>query len=263
MIVGLGSTPFLSSRSWAQEQASPTPASASEPTPTPAATPEVITSEAPLDPMAATEVYLARVPADARARSDAYFEGGYWLQLWNYLLSAVIALVLLFTRLSARLRDVAERITRFRALQTALYWCQYLLVTTLLGFPLAVYQGWYREHQYGMSNQTFAAWATEQEIGLCLGLIGGALAMMVLYAVLRRAPRTWWLWGALAAMAFLVISALIGPVFISPLFNKYTTLDDPKLRDPILSLARANGIPAENVYVVDESKQTKRISANV
>ena len=51
-------------------------------------------------------------------------------------------------------------------------------------------------------------------------------------------------------------------MFIFPLFNKYTKLEDPRIKDPI-SLARANGIPAHEVYVFDASRQSDRVSANV
>src|ERR1039457_7128145 len=61
---------------------------------------------------AATDAYMARIPASARARSDAYFEGGYWLILWDFLYGAVIALVLLNLRWSAAMRNLAERIDR-------------------------------------------------------------------------------------------------------------------------------------------------------
>ena len=64
-------------------------------------------------------------------------------------------------------------------------------------------------------------------------------------------------------MVFLVIGALIAPVFIAPLFNRFTLLTDPRIRDPILRLAHANGIAADRVYVMDASRQTTRISANV
>jgi STE24 endopeptidase len=62
---------------------------------------------------------------------------------------------------------------------------------------------------------------------------------------------------------FLVLALFIGPVFISPLFNEYQPLPDGKVKDAILSMARANGVPADNVYAFDASRQTKRISANV
>lgn len=64
-------------------------------------------------------------------------------------------------------------------------------------------------------------------------------------------------------MCFLVFLVMIGPVFVFPIFNKFTILDDPRLTKPILSLAHANGIAADKVYEMDASRQTTRMSANV
>ena len=86
---------------------------------------------------------------------------------------------------------------------------------------------------------------------------------MAIYAVIRRAPRTWWLWGAGVSLVFVGFTIAIAPVFIEPVFNKYTPLTDKKIKDPILRLARANGIPATDVFVFDASRQTTRVSANV
>ena len=215
------------------------------------------------DPVAATEAYLARMTPEQRTRSDAYFEGGYWLQLWGFLYGAAVSLLLLATGLSARMRDLAVRTTRFAGLQTALYWLQYLVVTGVVSFPLTVYEGYFREHAYGLSTQAFGAWLGDQGKGLLVGAIMGGLALMAVYAVFRRAKRTWWAWGAGVSLVFLVIAIAIAPVFIEPLFNKYTPLKDESIRGPILRLARANGIPATDVFVVDASKQSNRVSANV
>jgi STE24 endopeptidase len=215
------------------------------------------------DAGSATEAYLARLSPEKRAKSDAYFEGGYWLTLWSFLYGLGVAWILLATRLSARMRDFAERLTRFRTLQTFLYVLQYILVTALLGFPWAVYTDFSREHKYGMATQDFPAWLLDQLKGLGLGLIFGGLALTLLYAVLRWKPRTWWIWGAVVSVLIGVALIALGPVFIEPVFNRYTELKDPSLREPILSLARANGIQTKHVYVVDASKQTNRVSANV
>jgi STE24 endopeptidase len=226
---------------------------------TPVATPLAT----PLDPVVATEAYLARLSPEERARSDAYFEGGYWLTLWSLLYGLGVAGLLLSTGLSARMRDLAARITRRGPLRTAIYWAQYLIATTLATAPLTVYQGYFREHRYGLATQTFGPWLADQGKGLAVGLVLGAPFLALLYGILRRAPRTWWIWGAAASTAFLAFVALIAPVYINPLFNEYTPLADPAVRDPILAMARANGIPAEEVWQVDASRQTTRISANV
>ncbi|HYH01315.1 MAG TPA: M48 family metallopeptidase [Terriglobales bacterium] len=215
------------------------------------------------DVEAAVNAYLASVPPEARARSDAYFEGGYWLLLWDFLYGTAIALVLLTTGLSAKMRDLSERITRFTPLQTAIYWIEYLVITSVLAFPLAVYEGFFRERKYGLMNQTFGGWFGDQFKGMVVGLILGSIAVTALFAIVRRLPRTWWVWGTVASIVFLMFTALIGPVYIAPMFNKYTKLEDPRIKEPILAMARANGIPAHDVWQVDASRQSKRISANV
>ena len=212
---------------------------------------------------AATDAYLAEIPASARAKSDDYFEGGYWLILWDFLYGAVVYLLLLHFRWSAMMRNLAERITRFKPLQTLIYWVEFLIVTTILGAPLAIYEGYFRERQYGLATQTFGPWMGEQFEMLLLNMVIGGIAAMVLFGVVRRVPRTWWIWGAVVSMCFLVFLVMIGPVLVFPIFNKFTVLDDPRVTKPILSLAHANGIAADKVYEMDASRQTTRMSANV
>ncbi len=212
---------------------------------------------------AATQAYLDLLPPAATARSDAYFEGGYWLILWDFLYASAICLLLLNLRWSAGLRNRAERITRFRWLQDALYWVQYLFVTFVLGFPLEYYENFVREHKYGLATQTFLPWMGDEGKGLLVNLVMGAIAIVILFAIVRRCQRTWWIWGSLGMICILVVAIAIGPVFIQPIFNKITRLNDPKITAPILRMAHANGIPTNDVYEIDASRQTTRMSANV
>ena len=206
---------------------------------------------------------MAQIPVDARARSDAYFEGGYWMILWDFLYEAVILLLLLNLGWSAAMRNLAERVTRFKPVHTFVYWVQYLLVTTILGFPLAVYEDYFREHQYGLATQTFGPWLGDQFKGLLVGLVLGGVLVVVLFGIVRRLQRAWWIWGAVVTIGFMMVVVLIAPVYIVPIFNKVSRLDDPKVTQPILSMARANGIPARDVFEIDASRQTTRMSANV
>jgi len=215
------------------------------------------------DPAAATKAWLDTVPADKRARSDAYFEGGYWLLLWNFLITAAISIFLLQLRVSARLRDFAEQITRIKSLQVWFYAVPLVLITAILSFPLAIYENFVREHQYGMATQTFGPWFGEQLIALIVTLIFLPIVLVVLYWVFRIAPKSWWLWGTAVIAVFGMLGSFIFPVYVAPLFNKYNAVTDPTIRDPILAMARANEIPVDQVYEFDASRQTKRISANV
>jgi len=217
----------------------------------------------PFDPAAATQEWLDSVPRNQREKSNAYFEGGYWLILWDFVLAAAISIVLLTSRFSARLRDFSGRVTKIRNVQIACYAIPYLLIVYALSFPLNLYENFFREHQYALSTQSFAPWFREQLLGLALTLACGTLLVVILYAVFRRAPRTWWIWGTVVMIIFSGTLVLIAPVYIEPLFNSYKPITNPKIRDPILAMARANEIPVKQVFEVDASRQTTRVSANV
>lgn len=211
----------------------------------------------------AVETYLAKMSPAQRARSNTYFEGGYWLSLWDFLFSAVAMWLLLSLGWSASMRNLAKRLTGFRPLQTALYWIQFMVLTSVITFPLTVYEGYFREHKYGLSNQTFGPWFKDQVVALAVGVVLGAILIVPLFGLVRRMGRNWWVAGAVLMVVFLAFVSLIAPVYVFPLFNTYTKLEDPTVKNPILSLARANGIPAKDVYEFDASKQSKRVSANV
>lgn len=215
------------------------------------------------DVNAAVNAYFAKMPPAERARSNAYFEGGYWLILWDFLSTVVVMWLLLHFRVSAGMRNLAERMTRYRPLQTAIYWVQFIAVSYVGTFPLDLYESYFREHKYGLLNQTFGPWMRDQAVLVAVTVVLGAIFLVPMFALIRRAGRSWWAWGAALMIVFLAFVSLIAPVYISPLFNTYTKLQDARIKDPILSMARANGIPATDVYEFDESRQSNRVSANV
>jgi len=237
---------------------------ASSQTAVPASTGNAATSTASqFDINSAVEAYLAKMPPARRAQSDAYFEGGYWMILWDFLVSALVMWLMLHFRWSAKMRNLAERITRIRPLQTAIYWVQFFVVVEILTFPLSLYEGYFREHKYGLLNQTFGPWMRDQLVMAMVGIVLGAIAVVPLFWVVERLGKNWWVWGAVVMIVFSAFVALIAPVYVFPLFNKYNKLQDARIKDPILQMARANGIPARDVYEFDASRQSNRVSANV
>ena len=238
------------------------PVHAQEISPAPATSTKIETAKS-FHPVEATKAWLNTVPADKRAKSDAYFEGGYWLILWNFLVGAAIAIFLLASKWSARLRDFAERTTNSKSIEVAIYAIGYVLIVAVLSFPLAFYQLFLREHHYGFATQTFGPWFVEQLVGLVVALIASSIGLVVFYSVFRRAPKSWWLWGTLVAVVLSFVGNFIAPIYVEPLFNTYKPLTDAKIRDSILAMAQANEIPVKQVFEVDASRQTTRVSANV
>lgn len=217
----------------------------------------------PFDAQKATNAYLAQVGGAARAHSDAYFEGHYVLLAVDALYAIAVSALLLWLGISARMRNFARRQASSRFWQASIYAAQYLTLTALFSLPLTIYERFVRERAYGLMNQTFLQWLGDQGKSFGLNLIAGVVLITLIYSAIRRANKTWWLWGAGIAIAFTAFISLITPVFVAPLFNTYTPLPASPLRAEILATARANGIPADNVYLVDASRQSDRISANV
>jgi len=211
----------------------------------------------------ATTRYLSKINGAARARSDAYFEGGYWLQLLDLLTALAVAGLFLWSGLSVRIQDWAEGRNNSRAYQVMLYVAAYVPLAILATFPLSLYEGFFREHAYGLSNQSFWRWLGDYGIQCALTFAACVVLLPFLYGVIRRTRELWWIWGAGLAIAFQIFVIAIWPVFIAPLFNHYTPLPDSPLKTKILSLARANEVPVDNVWLVDASRQSNRVSANV
>ena len=217
----------------------------------------------PRDAVAATQAYMDRLPAATVARANAYYEGGYWLQLWDWLVGMAVAGLLLWTRPSTALRDWAGRRLKWLPLRDAVYGAAYAAAGWGLSLPLTVYRGYVREHAYSMATQTFGAWFGEQLIGLSVAMLAAAILVSLLYAVLRRAGGAWWLWGTGVTMAFMMLAMVVAPVYVEPLFNTYKPVEEGPVKTAVLRMAHANGVPVDNVYVFDASRQTTRISANV
>lgn len=215
------------------------------------------------DVEAATRAYLDTLQGPARAQSDAYFEGGYWLPLWSTAIGVLVDWLLLRFRIAHGIRAFAEARTGRLWLVTWITALAYTAIGWVLTLPWTIYTNYFREQTYGLMNQAFGGWFGEELIDLGITLLVAPLIIMAVYAVIRRAPRGWWMWATGVVAAFMVFGMVVAPVYIAPLFNKYTEMEQGPLRQKIEAVAAKYDIPANHIYVFDASKQTKRISANV
>jgi STE24 endopeptidase len=133
----------------------------------------------------------------------------------------------------------------------------------VLTFPLDYWVGFVRERQYGLSTQDFAGWFSDWVKNAGVNLVIFPLFIAVLYLFVRIAKSAWWIWASAVTAVFFITAVALAPVFIAPMFNTYTPMQEGALKTDILAMAQANGVPAENVFVYDESRQSHRVSANV
>jgi len=193
----------------------------------------------------------------------SYYRSGNVLWIVGNIWDLLIPSLLLFLGVSARIRNWARRRGRKWFFEIALYFIAFTVIVFLVDIPLSYYQGFVRQHAYGLSNQTFDKWARDEVTGLLVGLVGGILFMWVPYLLLTKSPRRWWLYTGLAAIPFIVLVALVQPIWIDPLFNRFGPMKDKALEADILSLAERAGIEGSRVFEVAKSEDTNAVNAYV
>ncbi|MBP6546628.1 MAG: M48 family metallopeptidase [Phenylobacterium sp.] len=218
---------------------------------------------AQFDPAAATQAYLATLPPEAHAKATAYTQGGHWVLLWAALVSILVAWLVLKSGVLVKVRDAVQAKKSRPWLAVAAVVVVDAVIEGLLTLPWSAYEDWWRQKSYGLTDQAFGGWLGETLTMVLISLIMTAALASGVYAVMRKAPRTWWAWsGGLVAVAFMVIMVL-APVFIEPLFNTYTPAPAGPVRDTVVTMANANGVPSDKIYVYNGSKQSNRYTANV
>lgn len=132
---------------------------------------------------------------------------------------------------------------------------------SVLFFPVNFYIGFYLEHKYNLSNQTFSKWIWENLKGVLISGIIGIPLLLFFYYVLNSYGSMWWLPFAIILFLLSVVLARIAPILILPLFYKITPLENENLKIKIRELATDAGIKLQEVFRFNMSKNTKKANA--
>jgi STE24 endopeptidase len=132
---------------------------------------------------------------------------------------------------------------------------------SVLSFPVSYYSGFFLEHKYNLSNQTFWKWIWENLKALLVSLAIGIPILLTFYYILNTFYSLWWLLFAIIMFFFSVVLSKLFPVLILPIFYKLTPVDNELLKEKIKSLGERAGIKVENVYKFNMSKNTKKANA--
>ncbi len=179
----------------------------------------------------------------------------------NLILSALALVVVLALGLNLWLKQLVLGISPDVWLSTFLYFTVALVAYELAFFPLSYYSGFVLPHRYGLSTQTLRAWLVDVVKGGVLGIVLGGLVIEVVYAILRSAPETWWLWASAFMLLFNIVLANLAPVVIFPIFFKFKPLEDAELVGRLTALAERAKTRVRGVYTMMLSEKTTAATA--
>lgn len=201
------------------------------------------------------------VVPEPSALAMSYYYSGNALWIIGYVLAFAIPLVVLFTGFSKKLSDFSFKVGKKRVGAIAVYIVLYTLLSSLVTFPLSIYSGYFREHTYGLSSQTLSKWFKDYAILLVLSLVVYIILAWVLYLLIRKSPKRWWLYSAIAGIGFCFVFLFVQPIWIDPLFDKFGPMQNKELEAKILQLAAKAGIEGGRVFEVNKSIDTHQVNA--
>jgi Zn-dependent protease with chaperone function len=199
-------------------------------------------------------------PTDKAVR---YYRSGVALWLFGVVWGFAVPVFYLFTGLSARIRTLAQRIGKRWFFTIALYFVLFSLVDFVIELPLGYYEEFVRQHAYGLSNQTLGKWAHDQAVGLLVGIVASVAFGWVPFLLLKKSPRRWWMYTGAFSVPLIVFLVLVEPIWVAPMYNKFTPMKDKALESQILGLASRAGIEGSRVFEVEKSVDTKALNAYV
>ena len=218
---------------------------------------------ASFDPAAATAAYMAELSPAAHAKATAYTQGGHWLLLWGWLVSLVAYWLILKSNVLSRTQAGLEKRKPRPLLVSFVLSLIVLAIDFVLELPWQSYSAWWRETQYGLSSQSWPGWFGDNAIQTAIQLPFIALFFLALYALIRRARRSWPIWAGALVAVFLILGYWAQPAVVEPLINTYKPAPPGPVRDLVVALGKANGVPTDKIFVFNGSKQSNRYTANV
>ncbi len=178
---------------------------------------------------------------------------------------AVISFILLFLFVWLGFSLQLEYYLRSSISNDYLLLLSYVLVlgifSSVLFSPLNYYTGFYLEHKYNLSNQTFGKWIWEGIKETLIGSVIGIPILLLFYFVLKSFGMMWWLPFAVLMFILSVVFAQIVPIIILPLFYKITPIENDDLKERIVALSKDAGLKVQNVFKFNMSKNTKKANA--
>jgi Zn-dependent protease with chaperone function len=188
------------------------------------------------------------------------------LRLIGFVYGLIVLWLILHWKLGPKFRDWAERSSAKRFLQTLVFSPLLLLTIAVLTLPLAVYAEMV-EKKFGLSVQGWGSWSWDWVKAELLQLVIGTLLIWLLYGVIRRSPRRWWVYFWLLSLPIGLFLFFIGPWVIDPMFHKFEPLQqkDPSLTAGLERMVQRAGenIPPERMFWMGASEKTTVLNAYV
>jgi STE24 endopeptidase len=137
----------------------------------------------------------------------------------------------------------------------------FTLISQLLALPLSYYGTFVLEEKFGFNKQTVKLWVTDmlKSQALMIGL--GTPLLAAFLKIIQLTGELFFAYVFVFMLAVQVFGITIYPIFILPLFNKLSPLEEGPLKSGVEALAKRLEFPLHELYVIDGSKRSAHSNA--
>lgn len=215
---------------------------------------------------ASKKITAYTLPPDLYRKAHTRSRLLFTLRVFSFFYGLFVLWIILQSKLSAKYRDWAEHFSRKRFLQALLFTPLLVVSIGVLQLPLDTFEEWI-EKLYGISVQGWGSWLGDWAKAQFLVVVIGIPLVWILYTVIRKSPRRWWLYFWFVSLPIFLLITFLAPYVIEPMFNKFEPLStkDPQLVPALQQLTRRSGqeIPPERMFWMKASDKTISTNAYV
>lgn len=142
-----------------------------------------------------------------------------------------------------------------------LYLMTFFVIGFVLELPIKYYAQFVIEEKYGFNKMSLGLFVFDQIKTLLLIFLFGLPILFVIFTFYYLVGDFWWLYAFVAFFLFQLFIAAIYPVFLAPLFNKFTPLEEGSLKEQIEALAKKIGFKMSGIFTIDGSKRSGHSNA--
>jgi len=136
-----------------------------------------------------------------------------------------------------------------------------LLLSSILALPFSFYSTFVIEERFGFNNTTIKTFCTDIIKGLFLSILIGVPILYLILWFFETTGGFAWLYCWIGLTLVSIVLQFLAPVLIMPLFNKFTPLEDGKLKEKVLSFAKEASFSIQGIYTMDGSKRSSKLNA--
>jgi len=211
-----------------------------------------------------TEQYT--LSQDRYEKAVGYPRASYALYFVSYIAGTLFLILILRLGVAAKFRDIAEAASDRRWVQGLVFVPLLLLTLDILHLPLSIY--WHAVSlRFEQSIEPWGPWLGDWAKRELLGVGFGIVVVSILFWVVRRSPRRWWLYFWFPAVLMMLGLFFMTPLVVDPLFNQFEPLNQ-RHADLVASIEKLTvragvPIPADRMFLMVASHKTNAVDAYV